>query len=327
MRKRVDQLGVAQPEIQRTGADEIDVALPDVSNARRAEEQVGKTAQLYFYDWEPNVIGPNGKPAPSERDASPAARSRPRRGYGPARVPGGPARRQTPGDPAQERHHWTPGCTPAQVNGCIYGAWYLVDTKHEKVLCAATSRSAARPTRADLYADNYKPPPDAKVEGGARQPGHGARPGPPMETQPAKSPRPSPNSCYVLNDDPVLDGADINNPQQSFRTKAAAAPVSRTSRSASPARAQGLPAGHQGDRPARPGSAAAGRHQGQAALQHFAIVLDGQLITAPSIDYTEYPDGIDATNGSQIPGGFTLTSAQNLAQTSCSRARCRSSWS
>ena len=58
MRKRVDQIGVAQPEIQRSGGQEIDVALPDVSNAQRAEAEVGKTAQLYFYDWEPNVIGP-----------------------------------------------------------------------------------------------------------------------------------------------------------------------------------------------------------------------------------------------------------------------------
>ncbi len=66
MRKRVDQLGVAQPEIQRSGGDEIDVALPDVSNASRAQDEVGKTAQLYFYDWETNVIGPEGKPAPTD---------------------------------------------------------------------------------------------------------------------------------------------------------------------------------------------------------------------------------------------------------------------
>src|SRR5271165_102378 len=66
MRTRVDQLGVAQPEIQRTGSDEIDVALPDVSNASRAQDEVGKTAQLFIYDWEPNVIGPSGKPAPTE---------------------------------------------------------------------------------------------------------------------------------------------------------------------------------------------------------------------------------------------------------------------
>src|SRR6201996_3657976 len=45
MRKRVDQLGVAQPEIQRSGEREIDVSLPDVSDAHRAEQEVGKTAQ------------------------------------------------------------------------------------------------------------------------------------------------------------------------------------------------------------------------------------------------------------------------------------------
>ena len=49
------------------------------------------------------------------------------------------------------------------------------------------------------------------------------------------------------------------------------------------------------------------------ALQHFAVVLDEQVITAPSIDYTQYPEGIDATHGSQITGSFTLTSARKLA--------------
>src|SRR5712672_416404 len=70
MRKRVDQIGVAQPEIQRSGADEITVALPSVSNVSRAQDQVGKTAQLLFYDWEPNVIGSEGKPAQSEPTAT-----------------------------------------------------------------------------------------------------------------------------------------------------------------------------------------------------------------------------------------------------------------
>src|SRR5580698_7658636 len=70
MRKRVDQLGVAQPEIQRSGEDEIDVALPDVTNVAQAENEVGRTAQLYFYDWEPNVIGVTGKPAPTETNVT-----------------------------------------------------------------------------------------------------------------------------------------------------------------------------------------------------------------------------------------------------------------
>src|SRR6185312_6720426 len=70
MRKRVDQLGVAEPELLRVGNNEIAVNLPDVSNAKRAQEQVGKTAQLHFYDWETNVIGPEGTPAPTNAAAT-----------------------------------------------------------------------------------------------------------------------------------------------------------------------------------------------------------------------------------------------------------------
>src|ERR1700680_1794328 len=70
MRKRVDQLGVAQPEIQRSGADELDVALPNVKNATRAQDEGGKTAQLFFYEGEPSAIGPSGQPAPSETAAT-----------------------------------------------------------------------------------------------------------------------------------------------------------------------------------------------------------------------------------------------------------------
>src|ERR1700756_4876034 len=39
MRKRVDQLGVAQPEIQRSGEKEIDVQLPEAGDAAHAERE------------------------------------------------------------------------------------------------------------------------------------------------------------------------------------------------------------------------------------------------------------------------------------------------
>src|ERR1700760_101764 len=63
MRSRVDQLGVSEPEIQTTGNNLITVGLPDVHDVRRAEREVGQTAQLFFYDWEANVLTPSGKPA------------------------------------------------------------------------------------------------------------------------------------------------------------------------------------------------------------------------------------------------------------------------
>ena len=64
MRKRVDQIGVAEPSLQRSGADQIDVSLPDVKNADEAASQVGTTAQMWFYDWEGSVLGPSCKPDP-----------------------------------------------------------------------------------------------------------------------------------------------------------------------------------------------------------------------------------------------------------------------
>src|SRR4029079_2686576 len=66
MRKRVDQIGVAEPSLQLSGADQIDVSLPDVKNADEAAAQVGTTAQMWFYDWEGSVLGKDCKPHPDD---------------------------------------------------------------------------------------------------------------------------------------------------------------------------------------------------------------------------------------------------------------------
>ncbi len=52
----------------------------------------------------------------------------------------------------------------------------------------------------------------------------------------------------------------------------------------------------------------------EQASQHFAIVLDDELVSAPFINFQENPDGIDGSTGAQISGGFTITSAQDLAK-------------
>src|SRR5205807_3013704 len=48
MRSRVDQLGVAEPEIETSGAGTITAALPGTKDTGRAEKLVGTTAQLEF---------------------------------------------------------------------------------------------------------------------------------------------------------------------------------------------------------------------------------------------------------------------------------------
>jgi SecD/SecF fusion protein len=312
MRTRVDKLGVAQPEIQRSGEREILVALPDVSSTARAEKEVGKTAQLYFYDWEANVIGPSGEPAPSERTISGDA----------AGDPGGatsglieyqavlraakrpPILRST--DTTWEGpSKGKPGCTPAQVGNCIYGSWYLLDTKNEKVL------RGPEETERNLTAD-YTPPAGVPTKVVRVNPGTVLVQAHAVEPSPGKVTNHSPNSWYVLNDNPAFSGADITHPQQSFNegTGGNGEPnvnFGFTSKGKRQSEQLTKAIAHRGQESQLPGVPK------EAALQHFAVALDGQLITVPSVDYTVYPEGIDATNGSEISGGFNITSAQELA--------------
>jgi SecD/SecF fusion protein len=314
MRTRVDQLGVAQPEIQRSGADEIDVALPDVSNASRAQDEVGQVAQLYFYDWEPNVIGPAGTPAPSE----PTVTGGERAGESTYGLPEYKAvLRGAKRAPILRKTDttWSHGCTPQQVGGCIYGSWYLIDTAHEKMLCSGGKPTCPpEETEQNLYADGYKPPAGAKPKAVRVNPGTVLVQARPVEDEKTgKVTNQSPNSWFVLNDNPVLSGSDVTNPTQSFDegaggTGAPNVTFGFTSHGKGIFERVTKEIAHRGQEAQLPGVSK------EAALQHFAVVLDGQLITTPSIDYTKYPEGIDSSNGSEISGGFTITSAQNLAQ-------------
>jgi SecD/SecF fusion protein len=311
MRKRVDQLGVAQPEIQTTGSNEIDVALPAVSNVQRAQEQVGKVAQLHFYDWEPNVIGPAGTPEPTNRGVT--------GGREPAGVATGLSEynaillaAKRPAIIRRNDTTWAPGCTPAQVNSCIYGAWYLVDSKREAVVCP-DGKPVCGPadTRAQLYTSGYKPLPGAKLKAVHVNPGTVLAEARPEEFG-SKVVKAEPNAYYVLNDNPVLGGDEITNPAQGFQTENGGSGLPDvtfdfTSHGRKVFEEVTKTIAERGQAAQLPGITKPN------AVQHFAIVLDEQVITAPSIDYTAYPTGIDASTGSQITGGFTLTSAQNLA--------------
>src|SRR3954462_12576107 len=61
MEQRVNSFGVNEAAINQAGDDQIEVSLPGVKNAARAAAQVGSTAQLFFYDWEANLLDENCK--------------------------------------------------------------------------------------------------------------------------------------------------------------------------------------------------------------------------------------------------------------------------
>ncbi len=317
MRKRVDQLGVSDPEIQRFGASEIDVALPEVKDIKKAEREVGTTAQLQFYDWEKNVIGPDGKPAPTESNVTGGQNA----GSSQNGLTEYQAVLRAAKRPAELRKSdttWAKGCTAEQVKGCLYGSWYLLDTANEKVVCPVGSGKTppafcpGAETEKALY-ENIRPAKNAKLKPVRINPGTVLVQARPVESEGGKVVQKSPNSFYVLKDDPVLNGGDITHPQQGFDEGAGGSGAPNVNFGFT-GHGKGVferitkEIAHRGQEAQLPGVPK------EAALQHFAISLDGQLITTPSIDYTRYPEGIDSSQGSEISGGFTITSAQELAE-------------
>ncbi|MGO9499211.1 MAG: SecDF P1 head subdomain-containing protein [Solirubrobacteraceae bacterium] len=111
---------------------------------------------------------------------------------------------------------------------------------------------------------------------------------------------------YVLRNVPVLSDQDITHPQASADPNAGGPDVTFgfTSAGAVAFRALTKRVAERGQRLSS---------LGQTFNQHFAIVLDGRLISVPYIDFKVYPDGITTQNGANISGGFTTQSAKDLA--------------
>jgi SecD/SecF fusion protein len=287
MRSRVDQLGVAEPQIQRSGPDQIDVSLPAVKNADEAASQVGTTAQMFFYDWEPSVLGPDCKPAPTD-----------------ANVTGGPSAGSTAAglsiyDAVTRAAKCPRTDTGKESTGDKY---YLVDQQAKKVLAGpdesvASLKQDATNKRIAFDQSQLVKVPQGVVLVRAEQPDPKGKPL---------------NSWYVLRDQPALRGTDIKNPEQNFDNGAGGTgqpdvTFSFTSKGRDIWQKVTREIAQRGQANFIPGS------DPQASFQHFAIVLDNQLISTPYIDFQQNPDGIDGANGSQISGGFTIASAQRLA--------------
>ena len=66
VQNRIDKIGVASPEVRKQGNDQIVVQLAGVHDPAKAAALIGKTAQLQLFDFEADVAGPsvdaNGNP-------------------------------------------------------------------------------------------------------------------------------------------------------------------------------------------------------------------------------------------------------------------------
>src|SRR4051795_847883 len=59
MRTRIDKLGVSEPEIRKQGSNQIVIQLAGVHDVNKAAQIIGTTAQLQFYDFEIDAVGPS----------------------------------------------------------------------------------------------------------------------------------------------------------------------------------------------------------------------------------------------------------------------------
>ncbi|MEX0971907.1 MAG: protein translocase subunit SecD [Solirubrobacterales bacterium] len=316
IRERIDKLGVAEPEVSRLGEAEVAVALPDVTNAQRAIDQVGTTAQLHFYDWEPNLLGrertiggnpsrqpPAGALEEANQEWQAAGRSTTKQENQQLIISGAFPTAYDAVELAAEQEP-RPDCTDCSTSRTRY---YLFSKDPSHKLLAGPEFA-----KKDLY---------ISATGERRAKGGEVRTVPPGTVVVSELPS-DPNGkviedaepgWYALNDRPALSGSDITDPRQetdpttnapnvtfNFTDKGQEAfqRVTRQIAQRGAARAIGPASGEQAEE-------LSGR---------FAVVLDNEVKTRPLINFAENPDGIDGRTGAQISGGFTsITEAQDLA--------------
>ena len=296
IRERTDTLGVSEPEISRVGTDSIRVGLPDVANAERAQEQVGSTAQLYFYDWEPNVVCEGGGSDCSEQAFG--------RLY----------------EAVQFASTLEPECPDNQctTTGPTY---YLFNKRTKQPVTADPADADAAPiastVRSDLFVNEDILPPPKEREVLAVPQGYivvqEEAPADDPETEVNESQDTASRGYYVLKDKPALSGDEIKDPEQqsdpttnqpivvfNFTDQGREAFQEVTKEIAE----RGLNAAPPGLPPEQAGELSG----------HFAVVLDREVVSRPIINFVENPAGIDGRTGAQIEGSFTIQEAQDLAQ-------------
>jgi SecD/SecF fusion protein len=286
MRQRVDAFGVSEPELNQLGQNQLQVNLPGVSDAQRAAQQVGSTAQLFFYDWEKNILDQSCKTDPNT-------------------INGG----QTPITGLYQAVQRASKCPPqndGNNNAGDKARFYAFDKISHKALANGQPFESAAAADQGLSADQRARSQVVQVPAGILV----VRDEKGAVGKDGKQP-PPPDRWWVIQDNPALSGTDITNPEQNYDQRSGNSPIvtfefTDKGRKAFSAITQQI--AQRGSDNALPGQ------DPTSSSQHFAIVLDNDLISAPYINWQENPDGIDGSTGAQISGGFTIQSAQDLAK-------------
>jgi SecD/SecF fusion protein len=318
MRRRLVSVGRGFT-VSQSGATGIVVTVPKPRSAERARivRLISQPAQLYFYDWEANVLTPSGKPAANGLSAQDADSTTLSTGgtVGQPAVPGAgglplyqaaklaaqqpPARlskaqsRQgpvyylfgAPGGPACTAAHKANATIRASGQHCLLNG---PDTSLGDVYAGLPAGVTG--SQGELVT---VPPGTVVLQAANRSASEQITPNSPTA------------QFYVLKDHVALTGNDVTNPQLS------------TDQAGEPDITFGFTgAGQTSFEKVTAQIAHRGANVslgGNALNQHFAVALDNQLVTVPQIDYRQFPDGIIGGGGADITGGFTSQTAKDLA--------------
>jgi SecD/SecF fusion protein len=301
MRNRIDKLGVSEPEIRKQGSDQIVIQLAGVHDPASAAKLIGKTAVLEFYDFEADLTGPSIsgglRPLPVAAPSLYALLS-------------APATR-TLGDKG----------TPSQ--------WYLFDAKH-------VVKAGPTPNEKELLNSKIVQKPTAEGGLGKRIPKDWSVLKVPQNTVVVSCDVAGGNCLtsqqissttgfYLLkhrepnkngeNAIPEMTGGDL----KLSGTRADIDPQTNQPVVLMQFTGKGKKIFHQITRSEAQRGAilCQGKTDSasvQSCAQHFAIVLDRQVQSAPYIDFVRNPDGIPGDTGAQIDmGGGSLGDAKKLA--------------
>src|ERR1700744_6512032 len=304
--RRIKNLGGPESEVARLGNKNITAGLPGVTDANRAAEQVGTTAQLYFFDWEPNLIGP-------ERT-----------------IGGHPGQQPPPGAVKKLEKEWkAAGRNPESIeNGSLIAAGAFPNAYSAALLAAEQEPNEECENCSSGKTQYYLFEKEAphKLLAGPEQKKSDLYESPTGETLPkdgivievpagtilvselpvdssGKVDETAQPGWFALKDNPALSGSEITEPKQEYTQGSNEPNVSFKFTNDGRENFQKVTR----EIALRGAASAIGpvnAEQAAALSGHFAVILDNEVQSRPIINFQENPDGIDGRQGAQISGGF-----------------------
>ena len=297
IRERINKLGVSETEVQKQGRDEIAVRLPGIKNADQARTIIGQTAKLELYDLGTALTGPSVNPQTFEA------------------VPSGSLYDLLV---ATETTSLTREGDP--------GPYYLFRTSTKKKLAGplptekllvGTDAAVKAGVKDGKAPKGYRilAVPDKTVVVTCGLNGDFCPPGFPASGQTAfylfKF---TPDAQDIEDRFPQMTGDDLrlSGTRQDFDPQTGE-PIVTMSFTDEGQDIFSTVTRLEAQRGRTLYNRSGGTGDPESFNQSFAIVLDREIRSFPSIDFQQYPNGIGGGNGATISGNFAIDEAKQLA--------------